>query len=250
MATPNLILIGYGITDTLQLTVESQRLLARSGSAYALGLPANLAAFLKSQRVSVTDLSGRLAPGRGYAEGYLDIAHFLVERTAHERPVIFLSPGNPMVFNAIGRYLVLEGRRLELNVQVLPAVSQLDAIIAGIGLDVSTFGLQVFDATRVLARRIQLNPQVPALLMNIGTLGATEVPTVEAAPPDVAALVRYLSSSYPPSHQATVVQLGEGGMSVASVTLAGLARLGHQVQPGSHLFLDVVRPQTPGTSAP
>lgn len=250
MATPNIILLGFGVSDTLQLTVEAQRVLARTGNAYAIGLPANLAAFLKSQRVSVTDLSSRLAPGREYADGYLDIAHFLIERTANERPVVFLTPGNPMVFNAIGRYLVLEGRRLELAVQVLPAVSPLDVIIAGIGLDVSTFGLQVFDATRLVSRRIQLNPQAPALLMNIGTFGASEVPAIDSAPPAIAELVRYLSPVYPSNHTATVVQLGESGMSVASVSLAGLAKLGAQVQPGAHLFLDLVRPQTQGTPAP
>ena len=59
MATPHLVLIGYGVTDTLQITVEAQRLLARYGSAYSLGLPANLAAFLKSQRVKVTDIASR-----------------------------------------------------------------------------------------------------------------------------------------------------------------------------------------------
>ena len=250
MATPNLVLLGYGITDTLQLTVESQRMLARAGAAYSIGLPPNLAAFLKSQRVTVKDLTSRLAPGRDYAEGYLDIANFLIERTAHERPVVFLSPGNPLVFNAIGRYLAIEGRRLGLAVQVLPAVSQLDAIIAGIGLDVSTFGLQVFDATRLLTRRIQLNPQAPALLMNIGTLGATEVPAVDSAPPDAASLVRYLAPCYPASHPVNVIRLDESGMSVAAVTLAALAKLGGDVQPGSHLFLDLVRPQTEGTPAP
>lgn len=86
MATPHLVLIGYGVTDTLQITVEAQRLLARYGSAYSLGLPANLAAFLKSQRVKVADIASRMAPGRDYADSYLDIANFLIGRTAHERP--------------------------------------------------------------------------------------------------------------------------------------------------------------------
>lgn len=168
MATPHLILLGYGVSDSLQLTVEAQRVLARYGSAYALGLPPNLAAFLKSQRVTVTDLASRIAPGREYGDAYVDIANFLVGRTAEERPVVFLSPGNPMIFNAIGRYLAMEGKRLELGVQVVPAVSQLDLIIGGIGLDVSTFGLQVFDATRLVARRMPISPLVPAVLMHAG----------------------------------------------------------------------------------
>ena len=47
---------------------------------------------------------------------------------------------------------------LILLVQVVPAVSQLDLIIAGIGLDVSTFGLHVFDGTRLMTRRVPTPP--------------------------------------------------------------------------------------------
>ena len=66
MTVPHIILLGYGVSDSLQLTVESQRILARYGSAYAIGLPPNLDAFLKSQRVRVTDLAAKLAPGREF----------------------------------------------------------------------------------------------------------------------------------------------------------------------------------------
>lgn len=244
MATPNLILIGCGVVDSLQLTVEAQRVLARFGSAYAVGLPPNLAAYLKSQRVKVTDLSGRLA-GREYAEGYLDLAAHVVERTAHERPVILLVPGHPLMFNAVGRYLAAEGRRLELGVQVVAAPSPLDVIIGGIGLDVSTFGLQVFDATRLVARSQAVNPQVPAILMHVGGFGAA-APGVK---PALAALAAYLARCYPPSHPATLVWLGAEGMRAASVPLERLAERADEVDSGSHLFLDAVRPTPPGQTA-
>ena len=120
MATPHLVLAGYGISGALQISVEAQRILARYGAAYTLGLPANLAAFLKSQRVKVTDITSRIAPGTDYAESYLDIANFLIGRTEHERPVVFLSPGHPLMFNAIGRYLAMEGRRCLLYTSPSP----------------------------------------------------------------------------------------------------------------------------------
>lgn len=250
MAIPNLILTGYGVTDSLQLTVESQRILARYGSAYSIGLPANLAALLKSQRVKVTDLAGRIAPGRDYALAYLDVAHFLVERTAHERPVIFLTPGNPLMFNTVGRYLAMEGKRLGLTVQVVPAVSPVDVIISGIGLDVATFGLQVFDATRLVARQIQVNPAVPAILMHLGGFGATTAPGPGSAP-NLDPLVSYLARCYPETHPATVIHLGLQGMRVANVPLNRLAASSGAIDTDAHLFLDAVRPSPParGTSA-
>ncbi len=242
MAVPHIILLGYGVTDSLQLTVESQRILARFGSAYAVGLPPNLEAFLKSQRVKVTDLAPSLAPGREFADAYLEIAHTLVTRAASERPVIFLAPGNPLMFNAIGRYLAMEGRRLGLTVQSAAAVSPLDMVISGLGLDVSTFGLQVFDATRLVARRIALNPSVPALLMSVDTFGAKAVPGAGATL-DLSPLTAHLARCYPPGHPASVITLDSAGMRLRGVAIEDLASGAAPLPPGSHLFLDIVRAQ-------
>lgn len=249
MAVPHIILLGYGVTDTLQLTVESQRILSRFGSAYAVGLPPNLDAFLKSQRVKVTDLRAKLAPGREFADAYLDIAHTLVTKAATERPVILLAPGNPLMFNAIGRYLAMEGRRLGLTVQAAPAVSPLDVIVSGLGLDVSTFGLQVFDATRLVARRIALNPAVPALLLSADTFAASTVP-VTSEHRRLAPLAAYLGRCYPAGHAVSVITLDSGGMRLRGATIEGLGEDGEALPPGSHLFLDIVRAQPPqGTPA-
>nr|HMQ20890.1 HEAT repeat domain-containing protein [Planctomycetota bacterium] len=45
MATPHIILCGFGVTDSLQLTVETQRALARYGAAYTLGRLGIMGAF-------------------------------------------------------------------------------------------------------------------------------------------------------------------------------------------------------------
>lgn len=240
MPTPHIILLGYGVVDSLQVTVESQRILSRHGSAYSIGLPANLSAFLKSQRVKVTDLGRRLAAGCEYADGYLEIASFVIERTAVERPVILIAPGHPLAFNAVGRYLAMEGRRLGLVVQALPAVSPLDLIIGGIGLDVSTFGLQVFDATRLVGRRLPLSPQVPAIVMNLGGFGRSAA-AGDGQVANVEPLVRYLSACYPANHPAVVVGLRESGMTAASVPLSQMGDKAKDLNEGSHLFLDAVR---------
>src|SRR6185312_16526138 len=133
----------------------------------------------------------------------LDVARFVLERTSIERPVILLAPGHPMMFNALSRYLVLEGRRLGLNVVALPGISPLDAIAGAIGLDVATFGLQVFDATRLVRRELPINPRVPAILLHLDGFDATAEPLDDRAP-NLEPLVRYLAPCYPPEHAAVV----------------------------------------------
>lgn len=240
MATPHLILLGYGITDSLQLTVESQRALARFGNAYALGVPANLGAYLKAQRVKVTDISSHLSPGRAYADAYLEVATFLLNRTAQERPVLFLSPGNPVIFNSIGRYLVAEGRRLGLSVQVIPAVSQLDLVVAALGLDVAAAGLQVFDAGRLAVSQHGPNAAIPALVMNLAAAGQAAVPSANVPGLDLGPLAARLLAAYPAEHPAILVQADERGTSLAPLPLGRLAAVAPRVTPGMHLFLPIV----------
>ena len=248
MATPHLILVGYGITDSLQLTVEAQRVISRWGVVHALEVPPNLAAFLKSQRIRVRLLTGGFAPGQLLADSYLDIASKLLEETARERPVVFLSPGHPMVFNSVGRYLAAESRRLGLSLAVVPAPSQLGLIIGGIGLDVSTFGLQVFDATRLVSRQVKINPLVPALIMHAGSFQQTSLGGNGAAL-DIRPLVRHLEAFYPQDHPVAVVNLTREGMSLAQVAFRHLHDVAAQLNTGSHLFLDLVQTPTQGTPA-
>jgi len=135
---PDLILLGYGVEDALQLTVQTQRILSGVGKVYAVSLPPGLAGFLKSQRVQVEDLTDRFQPGRPFADCYLDVADHLFRRTAAEQPVCFLSPGNPLFLNALNRFIVMQAGQRGLNVQTYPGVSQIDAVISDIGLDVAT----------------------------------------------------------------------------------------------------------------
>ena len=154
-----------------------------------------------------------------------------------------------MLFNAIGRYLVMEGRRLGLAVQVVPAVSQLDLVLGAIGLDVTTFGVQVFDAAQIVARGLQPSPKVPTVVMNIGAFGTAEVPAPSQPSGNLAPLVSHLRVVYPAAHSAVIVTLGERAPTIAAAALSDLASPESRVAQGSHLFLDVVRQHTLETPA-
>ena len=240
VAPPDLILLGYGVFDSLQLTVETQQVLVRYGRAFTVGLPPALARHLRSLRVKVTDLADRLPAGRPFAEAYLDIASHLLQQTAGERPVIVLMPGNPLSTNAVSRLLAMECRRLGLTFVALPAVSQFDVILSAIGLDVSAFGLQVFDATRVVSRSQCPNPGVPLLVLHAGAFALEEVPG-ESSRPEIGPLAGYLARFYPASHTVALVDLdtARGAVTVRSLPLDDLAGC-DDLHHGTSLFLDRV----------
>src|SRR5690606_12208448 len=103
---PSLILAGYGVADTLQLTVEAQQALTRATSVYAIAPPPSFVRYLRAQRVGVVDLAPRFEAEGVPLEAYLDIAGFLLREAALDPPVALVVPGNPLFLNSLTRFLV------------------------------------------------------------------------------------------------------------------------------------------------
>jgi Tetrapyrrole (Corrin/Porphyrin) Methylases len=240
----DLILLGYGVSDTLQLTVEAQRVLARYGKAYCLPLPPTLKRFLRSQRVECVNLSARFEEGKLFADIYLELADFILRRCVEEKPVILLSQGNPLFLNSLNRFLFTKARERKLDVQVLPGLSQIDTIVSEIGLDVGTFGVQIFDARRFLKRGLQPNPYVPLVLLQVGGFAVGQAGVNGAGPHDYAPLAAYLSKFYPSEQAVTLINSGPGGSARGTVTLERFHDLIPNISPASSLFIDAVRANT------
>lgn len=253
MAEADLILLGYGVDDSLQISVGAQRVLASAGTAYTIGLPPNLARFLAAQRIDTVDLSDRFTPGRAYDEAYLDVADVLLRRAAEERPVILLTYGNPLFLNSLARFVVVQARQRKLTVDVRPAVSQFDQIVSDLGLDVGAAGLQLFDVRRLLRRTPQVNPQVPLLLLQLAGLRAAAVPddTLPPDPADYVPLADYLRATYSADHTVTLLNLANGSQAATRTTvpLARFAELVPQIVSTSHLFLEPARPASAGPAS-
>jgi len=239
----DLVLIGYGVGDQLQLTVQSSRALARIGRAYALGLPPNLAAYLRSIRVEAVDLVARLPPGQDAATAYLSLAEAILQGVADDPPIAVLTPGSPLLSNAVCRFLVVKARERKIAVRVMPAVSPIDAFITATGLDVGTFGLQVFDARRLVAAPRSPDPTVPLLLLQVGGLANDSgITAARTSTTDLQPLADVLAGSYPPDHPVSHLVSDTGlAQSVGRVPLSGITGLAPAIRGDSMLFLDLVR---------
>ena len=243
---PDIFLIGTGVGGGLQFTVEAQRVLDKVGKAYALHLPAPLRRHLRSLRIKTVDLSDRFAESRPLREAYVEVAGFLLERAAVERPIVVLTPGSPLFLNSISRLLVLQGRRSGLHMQILPGISPLDALISYVGVDVATFGLQVFTGNRLASSPTRLDPTVPLAVMELAGVGVESSaadPTAE--PRRYQQLIGALAKVYPADHSATLVNVtgGNGRRSHATLPLRRFAEFLPNIRENSHLFIDVIRPQ-------
>jgi hypothetical protein len=120
-------------------------------------------------------------------------------------------------------------------------VSPLDVMISYLGIDVATFGLQVFTAAGLLARRAEPNPAVPLFVLELAGLG---IGADGAALDRYRSLVRHLGRAYPGGHSVTLVNLTAvpGRRSHASVPLSQFGKLLPHVAVNSHLFIDAAKP--------
>ena len=241
MADPHLVLLGYGVADSLQFTIEAQRAIGRATTVYAIAPPPSLAAHLKSLRIKLVDLAERLATG---PEGALDVADFLLRRAALEPPAVLISPGNPLFLNSVARLLLQAANERSIAVTLVPGVSVLDTVISDLGLDVTTRGLQIFEARHLLGLRHQPNPRVPLLVLEMGAL-PLGFPQAEPAAVHHA-FHDHLAAHYPAEHAVTLITetTGRGAFARKTVHLRDLPTILHDAPTDSTLFLDIV-PKAP-----
>ena len=243
---PDVYLIGTGVGGGLQFTVEAQRVLDRVGRAYAFHLPVPLRRHLRSLRVKTVDLSDRFTESRPLGEAYVEVADFLLERAATERPIVVLTPGSPLFLNSISRLVVLQGRRSGLDVQTLPGISPLDALISYVGVDVATFGLQVFTGNRLASSPTRIDPTVPLAVMELAGVGVQASGTDPVAEPErYGCLLGVLAKVYPADHPAILVNVtgGNGQRSHATLPLRRFGEFLPNIRENSHLFIDAIQPQ-------
>lgn len=230
---PKLILAGFGTSSALQLTVEAQQMAAHVGSVVSLGLPERLRALLARQGVTVTPLDD-LFTGRPFAEGYAAVAQAVLVRAEKDPPAMFISQGSPLLVNAITRFLVAEATRRELSLRVFPGVSPIDVVVAEVGIDVGRTGLQTISASGLVARPVALNPRVPLLLLELAGLAADGA-SAEAYGP----LVELLRGDYPETQPVTLINIAEGGITRATVTLEHFGELLPNIDASSCLYVDI-----------
>jgi hypothetical protein len=233
---PNLVLAGFGASDPLQFTVAAQQAAVRIGRVLALGLPGRLKALLERQGVEVTDLA-HLFTDRTFAEAYAAIAQAVLVRAEHDPPAMFISQGNPLLLNAVNRYLVVEAGRRGLTHRVLPGVSAIDAVVSELGVDVGRAGLQTLSARGLAARPAALNPRVPLLLLQLAGLADGNGSSAAYGP-----LVEALKGGYPDSQAITLLNMpGDGRVVRATVTLGRFGEFIPHIDASSSLFVDVAR---------
>jgi hypothetical protein len=155
-------------------------------------------------------------------------------------PVTFAAHGHPLV-GVHAPFLVCEAARaLDLAVEVLPGISAMDTIFATLRVDPVVHGLQMYEATDVLLRRRPLQPDVPAILWQIGPL-ETCLHTMRVSRPErFNRFVGHLLHYYPPRHEATAIYSSPHPLlppTILRFALEDMGRHAEQIHGGFTLYI-------------
>jgi uncharacterized protein YabN with tetrapyrrole methylase and pyrophosphatase domain len=132
------------------------------------------------------------------------MADAVLEAARREPPVALALYGHPSVFGAPPRIVREEAARQGLSVRTLPGISCIDTLLVDLNLDPADRGLQIFEATELLLRDIPLEPTVPALILQPGSVETRLYSDGASRPGRFTRLREHLTRFYPPSHELTI----------------------------------------------
>lgn len=161
---------GLGLQTVAQLTREVEVAIRSSREVLYLDTGVATRPLLQTLCPRVTSLYDVYSEQGGRVSAYEHMAALVVEAALDHPPVTFAVHGHPLVA-VHPTFLVMDlARVLELRVAVLPGISAIDTVLADLRIDPVVNGIQMYEATDLLLRRRPLQPDVPAIIWQIGPL--------------------------------------------------------------------------------
>lgn len=199
-------LVGLGISSVFQITAQAIQALRQSEEVFYLDTGVATDEYLRQFCPRVTSLyAAHYAEGRGRLNAYNHMAAMVIDAALDHPPVTFAVHGHPLIAASAPSTVLKLAGVLDLAVDCQPGISAIDTVFADLGVDPVSSGCQMYEATDLLLRRRPLQPDVPALLWQIGSLESTLHTQRRSLPERFHRFVTYLLGYYAPTHRVTAI---------------------------------------------
>jgi uncharacterized protein YabN with tetrapyrrole methylase and pyrophosphatase domain len=199
--------VGTGTVGYRQLTKEAEAALKKSDKVFLVHHQELISDYLE-EFTEVIDITDEYEDNTERSNTYQRMAERVISSAQEpDTDVVSLALyGHPMYFVDPSRIVMTEAPKHNLEVEVLPGISAIDCLYVDIGLDPSEDGLQIFEATDVLIREFELNPEVPTFLLQIGSVESTLYSMEESEPERFTNIKEHLQQFYPDDHPLYLLQ--------------------------------------------
>lgn len=199
-------IVGLGIVHPHQVTREVEAAICRSNEVLFVECSEALEAYLKEISPKTTDLhKAAYREGGDRLRAYDIMSAMVIDAAMDHPPVTFALYGHPLIFAYPPFQIMQVAPALGLRVKVLPGVSSLDCLFIDLKLDPAQQGLQMYEATDLLLRQRPLQPDVPALIWQIGAVETRFYSETSSKPERFTRTKEYLLRFYPPDHEVIAV---------------------------------------------
>ena|ERR1700676_2487145 len=205
---PDLYVIGLGVMIPDHVTIQATRAMSQCAKLFSivqesprLWLPPD-----KLGQIEVINALQWYEEDRLRSENYERAARTIINALGGGMCAGYVTYGNPMAYDRVAQNLLQYAQEEGLVVQVVPGISSFDTILCDLRLDMAP-GIQIFEASWMLACRIQPCIDVPVLLMQVGAFGSLRTHyTKRQNGSSLIDLVEYFCKMYPRSHQVSLIR--------------------------------------------
>ena len=206
----SLLVAGSGITSIAHLTLEAVAAVETADVVFYLVIDRLTINWIVERSADARPLYHHYEPGRSRRASYEGMVGEIMAEVRGGRKVTALFYGHPGVLVFPGHRAIEQARSEGFFARMLPGVSADACMIAELGFDPATDGLQAFEATQLLRAEKTPDVRTPTILWQIGVVGDTSF----AAGGDYAKsafdrVVERLAALYGPDHRFCIYEASE-----------------------------------------
>jgi precorrin-3B methylase len=245
-STSTLYIIGLGVSLPDHITPEATRAMSQCSRLYSivqapqrLWLPPGTLG-----KVEVVDAFQMYAEDRPRIQNYEHVARTIFQALDTCGSVGYVTYGNPMSYDCVAQNLVQYAKKSGSAMRIIPGISSIDTVLCDLGVDLAP-GLQVYEATWLVACGIRPHLEAAALLVQMGTFGSL-LTNYQKRPTgaSLAKLVIYLREFYPATHEVFLVRSSSGGRQpprIRRIELGNLCAAASDDLAGASMYIPAVR---------
>lgn len=244
--------IGSGIKSAAHLTLEAKAHVQGADVVLLCSADAVTDAYLRELNDNVEDLHVYYGIDVPRRQTYNAMAGRGVELVRQGKNVVMVFYGHPGVFVDPTFEAINQVRAMGLPAQMLPGISAEDCMIADLEIDPAAQGMQTYEATYYLSRRIQIDVRVPLVLWQVALVGDSSYPAAGFDSRNLGMLTEHLQELYGEDHVVVIYEAAQHPLAKARIWPIPLSELGPEhvtgistmfVPPKEPAFidLDVVR---------
>ena len=197
-----LVIVGTGISAISHFTLETIGHIEQADEVFFHVTNGVTASYVRMLNSNAVDLYQYYGEGKRRRDTYVQMAEALLQAVRKEMNVVGVFHGHPGIFVSATRRALAIAESEGYETELLPGVSSVDCLFSDLRIDPGVLGVQIVNASRVLAGSVSLDLTGNVVLLQVGAVGDHTFSFSGYKHATVSRLFDVLIEIYGPQHKA------------------------------------------------